>query len=119
MRSNIEGARLSNNLLMEGNKQGAVLVPSATGAAVVLDEDVPPYVGLALTTATNIQLPTEARGLRLTLANESTGAFVATVQGSTGGALSPATTLAQNEVLDFVCGNDLTWRAVQKAYPST
>ena len=102
MRSRLEGTSLTKVTQKEGCKMQDALIPS-TGTAIVLTDNHPPLIRLNLTGSTNIQLQAPSannRGMEFEFINESTGAVVATLTGSTGGALVAAGTfikIAQNK----------------------
>ena len=61
MRSNVDGSRLSNNLLMEKNKLG-IAVQTITGAFTIAASD-PPIVALSAAAPQNVTLPAVEKGL--------------------------------------------------------
>jgi hypothetical protein len=110
MRSNLEGARVTNNILGEKNRFGMTQLAS-TGTAIALGADTPPLIALNLTGATNVKLPAASgnKGLMFYFVNNSTGAVTATLQTSTGGALVGVVTVAQNKVAMVIC-DGAKWR---------
>lgn len=92
MRNRVEGTSISNSILKEKVRDLDCLIKS-TGIAIVLTDSHPRVVRLNLTGSTNIQLPapsTTNKGMEFDFINESTGAVVGSLTGSTGGALSAA-----------------------------
>jgi hypothetical protein len=116
----MEGARISDFLLMEKNRLGMVTIPS-TGLAIQLTNMHPPLIDLRLTNATDLELPVEAtadRGLFFVVMNNSTAAAAATLKTSTGGALTPAAAVPQNYIALAVT-NGARWSAMVANIAST
>lgn len=116
-RTNMEGARISDFLLMEKNRLGMVTIPS-TGLAIQLTNMHPPLIDLRLTAAADLELPVEAaadRGLFFVVMNNSTTASAATIKTSTGGALSPTLVVNQGG-MSIVATNGARWTGTR---PST
>ena len=118
MRSNVEGTRLANNLLMEKNRLGMIQLTS-TGSQLTLDSDMPPLIFLKLTVgATNVRLPavsTNEKGLRFKIINNSTAAIKGTLKTSTGGAIlgdGHAATVLTKDVGCEVISDGVTWRSM-------
>lgn len=117
MRSNIEGARIENCILGEGNRQGHAFF-NTTGTAIALDGDHPPFIEVNASAAATVNLPAAAAALKgaiLRIMNSTTGTALITVQTSTGGAILSAggaatTTIRASAYADFIC-NGSVWRS--------
>lgn len=112
-RSHLEGARLAGNLNMEKNRYGMGLLKS-TGGNVALTADHQPALNIQATAAFNLRLPAASaalKGLWFWLINTSTGAFRATLQTSTGGALVPAAGVNQNRTGMAICTGSV-WKTL-------
>lgn len=108
MRSNIEGARIGGNLLVEGNKLGYALLASTADFA--LSSGMPPLLSFSSTQALNVKLPaTATKGAFHVLLNPSTNLL--TLQTSTGGALGFAATI-RGGAAAIVVGDGTAWRGV-------
>lgn len=109
MRSQLEGADVSNCLMMEGNRFGAVAytlaatfaIPANSPSVLFLD---PGGAGR------NVTLPASPKlGQWYRIYNTADAAEVLTIQDSAGGALTPAITPTQSEMA-FVIWNGSAWR---------
>lgn len=115
MRSNIEGARISDCLYTGSNRFGHTLFTS-TGTDIALDADMPPFIEAQLSAAASMLLPAAVaaiKGLAYRILNNSTAALVLTVKTSTGGAIvgSGATsTVRQGTFAEFIT-NGSVWKS--------
>lgn len=96
MRSNIEGARIRQNL-MSRNRQAKVTI-ATTASSLILQAETPDFIELKLGAACNVRLPASTpslAGRELIILNNSTGANTATLKTSTNGALAVACTVVR------------------------
>lgn len=112
----MEGSRLANNLLMEGNKLGAML--QTLGGTLTMDADMPPIVAIDPGgAARTVLLPAEAKGLWFLLVNTADAAEALTVKEDSN--TTTIVTLAQDKTaLVFCAANEtgaLEWRAILTA----
>lgn len=111
MRSNLEGAIISNCTILNGNRQG-VLSQTLT-ATFAVPPDAPHTLLLDPGgAARNVTLPANPQvGDWYEIWNTADAAEVITVQTSAGGALTPAITPTQSEVAKVIyTGATLGWR---------
>lgn len=107
-RSNIEGATISDNILLRANKIGMTTVRS-TGTTVVLGANISDYIEIKLSAAAGIRLPAASaqRGRRISFINTSSGTAAATLKTSTGGALAVAATVQKNKTKSVISNGTL------------
>lgn len=105
MRSNVEGAILSGNLLMEKNKLGSLI--QTLGATFTIDDDMPHLLFLDPGGAgRTVLLPAEARGLWFVVVNTADAAETLTVKEDAGS--TTIGTIEQDTIGLFFC-NGTTW----------
>lgn len=110
-RSNIEGAALWDNLLMQGNRFGSL--SQTLGGNLTLSGKSPHLLFLDPGGAgRNVLLPASPKiGDFYIIVNTADAAEVLTIQTSAGGALTPPLTPTQNETaVVFYSGATLGWR---------
>src|SRR3990167_4476935 len=113
MRSNVEGSRLSGNLLMEKNKLGHIF--QLLGATFTMDADMPPLVSLDPGgSARTVLLPAEEKGLWFLISNTANASELLTVKEDSN--TTTIATLDQDEYGLFFCSVNeagaLEWRAL-------
>jgi hypothetical protein len=109
MRSNVEGARIRNNLMNKNRTVHAIQKTTAT--SLILTADIPDFLELQLGAACNVRLPASTpslRGRQLTILNNSTAANTATMKTSTNGALSVASTIVRYRMKKYI-NNGTNW----------
>ena len=110
MRSNLEGARISGCLLMEGNKFG--VLAQTLGATLVMDADMHHVLFLDPGgSGREVRLPAEAKGLWFTIVNTADAAEALTVKEDSG--TTTIGTIGQNEVGQFFCDGTTWWGNTQ------
>lgn len=108
-RTNIEGARLRNNLT-HGNRQ-LMTTMATTATSLILGSGTPDFIELKLGAACNVRLPASTPGLtgrELTILNNSTAANTATLKTSTNGALGVASTVVRYRMKKLI-NNGTNW----------
>jgi hypothetical protein len=105
-RMNSEDAKLFDPVIMKGYKLNQAVI-GAIGATYIITRDAAPLLFLALSSAQNVQMPANERGLTFRIINNSGGAFTITVKDSD---TTPTRgTIAQNAAADIVSDGTRWW----------
>ena len=115
-RSNIADCDLENTVTRKGLRAASMVITGNVSANYQITTDHPPTIALGASAARTIRLPAAAAnidGLTYTLmSNSSTTTGVLTLNTATGGALSPAVTIAQNLAVTVRYVHGLGWRKI-------
>jgi hypothetical protein len=106
MRSNIEGAILADNVLLNGNRWGAASITIT--ATYAIPPDAPHVMFISAAAPQNVTLPASPQ-LGDFFFIFSTGAGALAVQNSAGGALVPPLSVATNTAA-MVVWNGTLWK---------
>lgn len=109
MRTNIDGARLRDNIVDKNRMNHAI--QKTTASSLILTADIPDFLELQLGAACNVRLPASAatlRGRQLTILNNSATTVNATIKTSTNGALPVASTIVRYRMKKYI-NNGTNW----------